>query len=443
MPHAFTITDGTNTFQITGTHASMQNYDMGDADERETVVDVVDLHIRGSSGTNMQANVRMLESLLEAARRRQRLGIGPRVYVTANLDSDASAWRSEIVNGKLSLSADSIRVWANNMMPAQLTLERRKKWQGAQVELQLSAPNQSAATGGRTVYNHWDGDTGHGFWVQIAAAQVTGSEPAPFRLEMTNSAGAVRDYSQFHIAVNAFTDPANFVGRIEGESASSGGTTAADATCSNGNKRNLTVNTSLTVTWALNDAFVTDTSGNYMWLLARVLGISGAVVVRPEIRTASGRVVWRAREPVRWISNDPHIAVVCTIPIPPGGWDAAWDDLVLALVLNSAASVTLSIDYLAFLPADNYQFVPMLGEDVANNETVILDNIEGYAGVANGGLLRPVVAPRGKPMVLYPNTLQRIYILQNTEDDAGAENNSIIADTLSVRVFYRPERLSV
>jgi hypothetical protein len=438
MAHAFTITDGTNTFTITSTHAAMQQYDMGAPDERATVVDTVNLHIRGTTGANMQTNVRLLESLLEGAKRRQRLGIGARVYVTCQLDSDGSSWRSEIVGGALDLSAESLKVWANNMMPAQLTIERRREWEASSLtELQLSAPNQSAATGGRTIYNHWDGDTGHGFWVQIAAAQVGGNVPTPARLELTNNVGGARAFAQFHIAVNSFNDPANFVGRIEGESASSGGSTAADATCSNGNKRNLTVNTSLTVTWALNDAFVTDASGNYMWLIARVLGLTDAVVVRPEIRTASGTVVWRANEPVRWITSTPHLAIVCTIPIPPGGWDAPWDDLVLALVFASSASVTLSIDYLAFFPADNYQFVPMLGESVANNETIIVDGIEGYAGVANGGLMRPIVAPRGKPLLLYPNTLQRIYILQNIS------NNSNIADTLSVKVSYRARRLTV
>ncbi len=433
---ALTLTDGSITADLHALAATFVQGDgwaLGGGEERDETTDSLQLLVQGANVAAIQTAVQTIVKLLKQAEMRQKSAIGRQVWLQRTLDGEAQV-RTEVLSGVLELP-NLPEQWNRYKIEAVLTVQRRNWWEAASnVELQLSASNQSAATGGRTIYNHWDGDTGQGFWFSVASAQVTGDLPAPVRLELTNNVGGSRAYSALHIANNTLNDPANFVGRIEGESASSGGSTAADATCSNGNKRNITVNTSATVTWALNDAFVADTSGNHMWLLVRVLSLTGAVVVRPEIRTASGTVVWRANEPVRWITSTPHLAIVCTLPIPPGGWDAPWDDLVLALVFTSSASVTLSIDYLAFFPADNYQFVPMLGESVANNETIILDGWAGYAGVANGGLLRPLVSPRGKPLLLYPGVTQRFYALQMVT------NNSNIADTFSVRAYYRPRK---
>ncbi|MGV1048228.1 MAG: hypothetical protein ACOYD4_06865 [Solirubrobacterales bacterium] len=439
MAHVFAITDGTTTFAITSTTANMQQYDMGVAGEgEETTVDTVALHIRGSSGSNMQTNVRTLEALLEAAKRRRKKGIGPRVYVMVTLDTDGSGWRSELVGGALDLSPASLAVWANNQMPAELTLERMAFWEAAsEVELQLSAPNQSAATGGRTIYNHWDSDTGHGYWVQIAAAQVGGNLPAPFRLELANSVGSGRAYNRVHAAVNVLNDPANFAGRIEGESWSSGASTEADASSSGGNRATFTVNTSTTVTWALNDAFVVDASGMRFWMLARVVSLSGHVTVRPELRTGAGTTVWQSHEPMQWDTTTAHLAVLGTLPIPPGGYDTTWDDVVLALVFTSSASVTVKIDYIAFMPCDNYRLVTMLGESVANGGAVVVDDMTGYAGVSVSSLMRPLASPRGNPMLLYPAQIQRIYVLQDIV--AGCN----IADTFSVRVYFRARRATV
>lgn len=433
---ALTLTDGVTTADLhalTATFVVGDGWALGGGTEEDETTDSLQLLIQGANVAAIQTTVQTIVRLLQHAERRAKSAIGRRVWLQRTLDGETQV-RTEVLSGVLELP-NLPEQWNGRKINAVLTIQRPNWWEPlAETELQLSAPNQAAATGGRTILNHWDGDTGHGFWISVAAAQVGGDLPAPVRLELTNTIGSARAYTALHVANNSLNDPTNFVGRIEGESASSGGTTAADATCSGGSKRNLTVNTSLTVTWALNDAFVTDTSGNYMWLIARVLGLSGAVTVRPEVRTASGSVVWRANEPVRWITSTPHLAVICTVPIPPGGWDAPWDDLVLALVFNSAASVSLSIDYLAFFPADNYQFVPMLGESVANNETIIVDGWAGWSGVANGGLVRPIVSPRGNPIVLYPNTAQRLYVLQHIT------NNCNIADTFSVRAYYRPRR---
>lgn len=448
MAHAFSLTDGTTTFSLTSTTAFLREYDMGELPVGEngpgaigqgpdTVTDSISLFVRGTTAANMQTNVRTLEKLVDDAKRRTATGIGPIVYVQAQLDSDSSIWRARILDGAVDLNASSLAIWANLMVEVTLTIEREADWEGVEVELQLSGPSQAAATGGRTIYNHWDTTAAHGYWLEIAAAQVTGSVPGPLRLEMTNSAGAGRAYTQIHMAVNRLNDPANFVGRIEGEAASSGGSTVADAMASDGNKRTVTVNTSATLTWALNATFMQDTQGARFWMLARVSDLTGPVTVRPELRSSAGTVVWRAHEPMQISYTDPNIAVLGTIPLPPGGWYASWGATTLALVLASDSSISLSIDFIAFFPCEGYQLMTMLGQSVGNGDTVVLDGMARLAGVQASGTWQAVASPRGDPLLLEPNTLQRIYILQMID---GGMN---IGDTFSVRAYYRPRRRSV
>jgi hypothetical protein len=257
------------------------------------------------------------------------------------------------------------------------------------------------------------------------------------RLELTNAESTARAYSQIHLAVNYLNDPANFVARLEGESVSGGGSTVADVTASGGNRRSITVNTTATFTWALSSTFMGDTKGGRFWMLARVSGVTGDVTVRPELRSATGTVIWRAHEPMEWRTTTPHLAVLGTIPLPPGGWQASWGAATLALVFVSEASVTLSVDFVAFFPCAGYQLVTMLQEPVDAGDVVVVDGMAGLAGVKTGSLWQAVASPRGEPLLLEPNTLQRIYILQMLDTAMN------IGDQFTVRAYYRPRRWSV
>jgi hypothetical protein len=322
------------------------------------------------------------------------------------------------------------------MMTANLTIERERGWEAAaETELAISSAAAGAGTGGKTIYNHWDADVGHGFYVEIAAAQVGGVLPARFRLELENTSGGARAYSQIHVAVNSLNDPANFVARIEGESAA-GGSSVADAGSSAGNRRSLTVNPTATLAATLNSTFAGDAQGGRFWLLAR-MEVTGTVTVRPELRSSGGTVVWRSHEAMQWTTATPRLTVLGTMPLPPGGWDNSWGALTLALVFTSDASVTVYVDYIAFLPAGGYQLITMLEESVADGSVVHIDGMDKIAGVMVGATRQPVASPRGDWMTLLPNTLQRIYVLQTL----GLASN--IGDTFAASVYYRPRRLTV
>lgn len=432
MTHAISLTDGTltvNLMALSATFITGAGWEMTSGGDEELVGDSMALLVQAANAAALQTAVRNIEALLVQAAKRERTRQGRRVFLQVTLEGTSGAWRSEIVAGALDV-AQIADQWGRRKVEAVLGITRRNFWEGPEVELELSATGQAAATGGRTIQNRWDGSGG--YWFTVAGAQVTGNLPAPIRLRLQNTSGGSRTFDQIHVANNTINDPANFVGRIEGESATSGGTTVADGTCSNGNRRQVTVNTSAVMSWTLNNAFLVDTSGARFWLLVRVTGLTGTVTVTPELRTGS-TVVWRAHEPTQWQITTPHLAVLATIPLPPGGWDATWSALTLALVFRSTAAVTLSIDYLAFFPSDGYQLMTMLPASIANNAYITVDGINDYAMAASV----PVVSPRGKALTVEPGVTQRFYVLQTLTD------NNFISDTFSVQAWYRPRRLSV
>lgn len=430
------LTDGVTTATLHALAATFvlgDGWNFGGSENEEFTTDTLQLLIRGANVAAIQTVIRTIETLITQVRLRAVDQTGRQVWLRRQLDGETQV-QSEVLDARLEVP-NLPEQWNSRRINAILTVQRRNWWEPlTDTELEISAPNQSAGIGGKTIYNHWDGDTGHGFWFTISGAQVLGDQPSPFRIELTNTAGAGRVYSQIHIANNIRNDPANFVARVEGESASSGGSSEADANSSNGNRRTVTVNTSATLSWALNDAFVADTSGDFFWLLARVVSVVGGNVnVLPELRTASGVFVWQAHEPIQWgASANPYLGVLGTMPIPPGSWDVTWDDLVLRLVLSSASSVVVKIDFIAFFPVKGYRLITMFEETIANNETVVVDDMQGYAGTRNSGLLRPNVSPRDEPILLKPGETQRLYVLQDLASGCN------IADTFSVKVFHKP-----
>ncbi|MFK5282906.1 hypothetical protein ACI3PL_25400, partial [Lacticaseibacillus paracasei] len=74
--------------------------------------------------------------------------------------------------------------------------------------------------------------------MQIAAAQITGSLPAPAIIKWKNSFGSGLYLSKYYFWNNAYATPNTLWYVLEGENALAGygGTSAADATMSNGNK---------------------------------------------------------------------------------------------------------------------------------------------------------------------------------------------------------------
>lgn len=435
MAFALTLTDGSTTanlYDLSATFAVADGWQFAGGGDPETIVtETIGLLVTGANYSAVQTAIRTIERLLDGARRHTQTGIGPRVYLTAQLDGISEVRRTLVRDGALN-TPKAFDQWSRRAIEASLIIERPNRWEAnSETEIALSAQGQAADVGGRNVNN------GANSWVQIAAGAIAGSIPTPIRLQLQNTTGASRAYSEVHVALNADFGDQEFAYFVEGESFS-GGTVANNAACSNGQARQAIVNTAATLTYTLPAAQMQMARGGMFTVLARLQSVSAVgVSVRLELRVG-GVTVWRPNEPKGIIRLTPQLVALGTVPLPPMPWTLAnAGDLTLAVIFSSAASRTVLLDYVALLPASDYRLLSMQGYSLGNSGGIYDNGIDGWAGAGFSTGVFPVVSAWGKPIMLRPNTRQRLYIFQQTGADA------LVPDTFSVRAFYRPRSLTL
>jgi hypothetical protein len=278
--------------------------------------------------------------------------------------------------------------------------------------LSISSNGNSAATGGRSNTNNANN------WIGIASSQVGGVLPTPVELQLTNTSGGSRGYRHFFLATNAFSDPANFSHRIAGGST----TTVADS-----------VSTAL-VTTALSSTVMQDTQGRTFKPLVRITTLGGPVYCRPALRDSTGNIDLTPDTKEKYIpSLSTAFIELDSIALPPGGYQTAWGDTVFCLVFRSAGAYAVTVESTQLTPTDSYQYVTQLGNNIANNGVITLDNIEENYHV--GGQM--IYSNKSGRLRVWPGQTQRILILQ---DEGSA---STTTQTMSVRAYIRERRLTV
>ena len=124
--------------------------------------------------------------------------------------------------------------------------------------------------------------------------------------------------------------------------------------------------------------------------------------------------------------------------IPPDYYASGYSALRLVLRLYCTGTKTVNVDYLELMPADTCRLMVQRGLVHVLNSQNGLDESEGraYGGTATTG--QPVYILTGKPLMLTPGKLQRIYLLV-----ADSTGGSDIADNWTITAFYRPRRWSI
>ena len=433
------VTDGSTTIDLSGGTTGISGctyFPLAPSQGEATVAEQAELICKGTTAATIRSALNSIERLCEAAARRRASGKGVRVFVEYKpVDSD-SLFRSELYDGRLVYSEEPGARRFGDINPAikvAFVFERAPWWEGPETELQLSAQGQAAATGGRSITNN-----GTDNWVQIAAAQVTGTEPAPIRLRLKNTAAAVM-YRNFYIGVNAFASPSSFGGVHQGEADTTGSGSTALATCSNGYYRNysVTITETLKATWLLTAAQML-CGGRWCRLLARFAGYehTKAVRVRPVIRDYFGLVtLWRGQQ--IWLPSVAAFEMVDlgSIPAPPGAYTSDYAQCTLGLEMQAGAAASLSIDYVQLIPMDGYRHIEQVGMQIGVNDSIEFDDSEGRYTSIESSLRHPIHVASGPGLVVWPNTLQQIRILH--DESAG---HSVIANTFQVQAWYRPRR---
>lgn len=457
MAHALSLSDGTTTVNLSSSGVFLTRYSPQPPSVRtgsargldgddvtdpayENVTETIELLPYAANTTALQAVVNGIERLIDYAKQRQKFRTGPRVYLQLQVDGESNTYRSEILYGRFEPAEDALSIWGNYQFPARLSVTRRYFWEGALTELQLSTSNSSAATGGKTIYNHDDSDAGNDNWVQIAAAQVGGAIPAPLRLTLQNTTGSAQDYRNIYMAVNAYSDPANFTHIIEGESVVSGyGTSTSLSTCSGGSyvARTLSVGTN-EMHWNISSTQLQDTQGRDFRILMRlVTQPASTIYVTACIYDKDGLIPLATGDEVKITASTNAIVDLGVLAIPPGGYNTTFGAVRLVLKLRTTGTPSVSIDYFQLTPTDSFRKLYQLGYSAANNSYIIDDGIEGYTVLQESSVDYPIYTVYDSPLIVFPNRIQKIIILH----DEGS--SSVIANTFSIRAYYRPRRLTI
>ncbi len=445
MAIALGITDGTTTVSLSGTSPVLgctfwpQTSQQRNG-EWQPVTEQAEVNLRGTAAT-IRSTIASIELLLQAAIRRQQTGMGDRVYVTFAPLSE-TAYRSEITDGRVVWSTDpGLRRLGDTNPTVQVSViwTRAPGWDGDFTQISLSANGQAASTSARTVTN----DPANGNWVQMAAAQVTGDMPTPVRLELTNTTGGSQAYRKLFINVNAYSDPANLVHYLQGEAVVSGGSASADATCSGGNLLTITASTTpTTYQWMLPQADMQRTKGRRARIIARLTSVADEIFIRPKILDGGGaQVLWAGDEmTVPYTSTGDTLQDFGIVPLPPGGYATTYAAHRLGLEVRvSAGGPGMDLDVMQLTMLDAYRYAELNSISVTNNAAVILDGIEGLNYISASSVWTPLATSFGGPLMLQPNTLQRIHLLYEIAATAGVP----ITGTFGVKAYFRPRRLTV
>ena len=442
------ITDGTTTILLSGSDgtytASYGVTYIPSTGDGATLTEQVQWILSGTVA-NIRTATNVLERLLNDARRRRQTQMGARVWLEYRPVAGDDYYRSEIFDGRVVWSSEPgermITQATSARVRVAVIVERAGWWEGAETELQLSTSNAAAATGGRTIYNHDDAGTGHDNWVQIASTQVGGVLPAPVRVELTNTVGSAQSYRKLFMAANAFGTPASFTHILEAEDASGGGTPTVDANCSGGDYLAIALGTGvdLSLSWTIAAAQLGYTLGRYFRVLARFQDNTGTSTARVAVYDSAGTTLLYAGETVVITEQYGAIVDLGTVPLPPGGYTAAYTAITLRLEITGP--MIAELDYLQLTPLDAYRYVELFGAAVANNAAIVDDGLEGITYVRTSSAAAGLASPRGEPLLVFPGKTQRLLFLHQTIDTGNPA--SPIANTMSVRVYYRPRRPTV
>ena len=436
MANLFTLTDGTTTVSLNAGSYLSTSYKMATVDERNTssVTETLEITVSGANLAAIQTNVRAIETLVEAVKRRTRNQSGPRIYFTAQWDGEAYSWRAEVTDARLETTEVPDQFRRSKVDVA--LIFTRGPYEGAEVQLTLTNANGTNNTSGLAIWNHNDSGTGHDNWVSIDAAEVGGTLPAPVRLQFVSAVNDTRAWRKWWIACNAYNDPANFPQVIEGEDRISGyGTISSAASCSGGQYNLLSVTTYGLMKWDLSAAAVADCAGYPFRVLIRYNG-TPPNYAQICVYDSSGLVELLAGDFTQ--SDGYGVQDLGVLRIPPDYYASGYAALTLVLRCWVTGTTNVAVDYIQLLPADTTRMMYQRGMAHVLGTQNGLDESEGraYGGTPTTG--QPVYVLKGNPLMLAPGKLQRLYLLV-TNSTGGSD----IADNWTLQAWYRPRRWSI
>jgi len=446
---AGTVTLTTSPFQVKEYQPRAEDRDA------PTVGETIEVRLTDGSPAANLAEVRTLNNLLKQAEKAQEGRNVNRVYLTWQENASADVYRSEILQGRAEWENTALKWdhWTNNTQFANIFIERRNHWEGAEVQIPLTNPNGTANTSGLRVYNDncgtGSGTAYHYNYIDVAGTSIDGDLPAPVKFEFTPiTAGA--PFWVFEVTNNVnsagttaywFETPsgsANITGNNVAKVAAAGGTAFLGTIAAGTAEARLT--------YPFTAQNYVDFGGNYARVSVDAIG--------------STDVIWRFRTQTTLYQNyspymywDPadtyllhHIDLgVLHFPAPSGiGTSAVSDDgIYLYLYPTSGAGGTICVDALRVQPVDYYVKYDFLAEFAKTTDTYIyVDPYEDdyYVGKTGGTIYRVGGFGIGD-LRLEPEKDQRLMICF-----FGGGNDVTYLYTAAggnIKMWYRPRRLTL
>lgn len=400
------------------------------------VTETISLLIVGATVAATRDVARAIERLLDLAREQRTAQGGSGCYVQVQIAGETTAWRSEVLRARLAY-ADPLNLW-QSAIRADLTLTRRYYWEQAGPEVALQMSSQATGTpttGPVTWHNGADNVSGQRNWVNIAAAQVQGTLPAPLKLDLKMTAATTFTMVSFYVGNYVWMDPTGidpiFVGAESGE-----GT---------GNRSWTTSSEFALHTWTMPAALQEDVNGRYVRpLIAYSTKPSVTTNMRATVAVAlGGDIDIFLTDPI-FPQTDPWgtscVVDFGPVPLPPGGYTASPATLKLRFFATKAGGDAVNAHSLHLFPHGpgvlrRYRAGGGLSLIFDQNSGILDDGITGRVVAYSGtGARFPFVVAHGSPLMVWPGRVNRLRMLNAPVTWAAS-----VAWT--AQAWYRPRRL--
>ena len=431
---ALSITDGTNTVSLSTSGVILTEYipvASGGVEYEplryETVTESCRIVLNGGSEATNAATITTLGQLFERARRRQRINAGVRVYVQLQMSSDASVWRSELLDGRIEPQHETMDMWSTKTPPLTISWERQGFWEGERTALTMTSSVTSPGTTNEvTLYSNDDGTPTQTNWVRIADVYITGSLPAPLEIHLKMAASGMTQ-PRAMISNLVFVGPEEldpFEYGSQAENGAQGDWTGSGIT-------------DLVWIWELLEDDVAVMGGHLMRIIVVFTGSVSGIDVRPVVYAyASGS--YQTLYVGQWTRVNGQYVDLAAVPIPPGGYDATGGDVALGLSVRHTATGNATIDFIQMTPAGDglYRVLEQVGFQTAANDKFVDDPVNGIAYIQESGSNnhQPIVYPRYMPLHVWPSRDNELRVL------LAELNNFTPGRQLTMQAWYRPRR---
>lgn len=367
------------------------------------------------------------------------------VYQTYAVDETATAYRARVLDGVALLDSKLARRWKNNVLRAAITLRRDPAWESETwAEIPLTNSNGAGVTAGLRVFACPDlvgaAPNKHNIHVDIAAADVLGDVPGPAKIRLTPETANLPSHL-FVGLYNADDTVSAAHGMMWEMEDWTGGANNADAACSAGDYKSMTIPTSWGSmaygTIALSTSFPRCTYFRFFlrlrtaapagsWLKLQLLVEGQVMSITTPVLAGSSRLLDMG------ILRLPPYLFSGTLPLPG----------VLHLYGYNPAGGTLEGDVLMAVGTDGWaqrsRSAVLTSDGGARQMVEQFGTDEGsYVSIPVGSSIPYFTGVSGKGIFLYPGTAQRLSFLTRFVNDTA------ITDSMLVEVWHRPRRLSL